>query len=397
MFRNAIEIFRLLGFGIRIDVSWLLIAALIVWSLSTNYFPIKIPGWTATVYLALSVVAMLLFFVTLIAHELAHSLVARIFGLKVGNITLFMFGGVAELESEPVSPKSEFWIAIAGPLMSMALAAGFILLSGLARVLEASGLLIALMDYLGFVNLIIAIFNLVPAFPLDGGRVLRAALWKFKGDLVSATRIASAFGVTFGFLLIGFGAVSFLSSSAAIGLWQILIGFFVVAASRSSLQQLIVSETLRGQTLALAMSTNLVTADAEDTIFSIVHEKILPHHLTFIPVLGDGELLGHIDVELVSKLDRDNWAQICAADVFVPVNETQTVGLDESLEDVLQRMLSNNQRKLMVLDGAALAGIITLGDLMRYMALRETLILSSSSKRAWSGREEHSGKPVALQ
>lgn len=397
MFRNAVEIFRIWGFGIRIDASWLLIAALVVWSLSVSYFPAEVPGRTPAVYLVLSTTAMLLFFATLIAHELAHSLAARAFGLTVGNITLFMFGGVAELESEPVSPMSEFWIAAAGPLMSMTLAAGFMFLSALLRATEAPALLIALADYLGSINLIIAIFNLFPAFPLDGGRVLRAAVWKFKGDLVAATRIASAFGTAFGYLLIVIGALSLLSSSIAAGVWQILIGFFVVAASRSSLRRLIISEALKGETLGSVMSTNLVTADAEDTIFSIVHDKILPHHLTFIPILGDGKLLGHIDAELISDLDRDNWAQILAGDVFVPNSETRTAHLDESLESVLQHMLRNNQRKLIVLDGTRLAGIVTVGDLMRYMQLREKLILNLPAKRGSGCSGGHRTKRLVAQ
>ncbi|MGI9356909.1 MAG: site-2 protease family protein [Rhizobiaceae bacterium] len=396
MFRNAVEIFQIWGFRIRIDSTWLLVAALIVWSLSASYFPAEVPGRPPMEYIVLGMAAMLLFFATLIAHELAHSLVARTFGIEVGSITLFMFGGVAELESEPVSAKSEFWIAIAGPVMSLALSAVFILLSSLLRGGGVSPSLIALTDYHGFINLMIAIFNLVPAFPLDGGRVLRAALWKLKDDLIGATRISSAFGSAFGFLLITTGVLSLLSSNAAAGLWQILIGFFVVAASRSSLQQLIMSETLKGETLASAMTSDLVTADADDTIFSIVQEKILRHHHTFIPIIGDETLLGHVDVELVSGLDNDNWTQICAGDIFVPVDETRTVALSEPLETVLQRMLSKNQRKLMVLDGGALVGVVTLSDLMRFMVLREKLVLRYPPKHGSWGRGQRRVSRVVL-
>ncbi len=396
MFRNAVEVFRIWGFKIRIDGSWLLIAALIVWSLSASYFPSEVPGRTSTEYLVLGTAAMLLFFATLIAHELAHSLVARTFNIKVGNITLFMFGGVAELESEPVSPKSEFWIAIAGPAMSLALSAGFILASSLLRGIEASPMLIALTDYLGFINLVIAIFNLVPAFPLDGGRVLRAALWKLKGNLIGATRISSAFGTAFGFLLIVIGALSLMSVNVAAGLWQILIGFFVVMASRASLQQLLMNEMLKGETLASAMTVDPVTADINESIFSIVHDKILRHHHTFIPVLEDKELLGHVDVELISGLDHDNWTQIRAGDVFVPMDETRMVPLDEPLENVLRRMLGKNQRKLMVTSGGALVGIVTLADLMRYMELREQLVLQYPASQGTLGRGRRQPSRVVL-
>ena len=208
MFSNAVKLFSIGGFEIKFDPSWLIVAALIAWSLYQGYFPNTLPGESAAVYLSMSVAATVLFFASLILHELAHSFVARRFGLTVGGITMFLFGGVAELEKEPRSPEVEFFVAIAGPAMSLALAASFLFMSWMVAFAGQLGAVTEVLSYLAAINLVLALFNLVPAFPLDGGRILRAYLWHRTGNLLSATEAAARSGVIFAFVLMGLGVLS---------------------------------------------------------------------------------------------------------------------------------------------------------------------------------------------
>ena len=195
MFSNAVKLFAIRGFDIKFDPSWLIIAALITWSLSQNYFPQTFPDYSVTVYLLMGLAAMILFFASLLLHELAHSVIARQLGVPVGSITLFLFGGVAELEAEPQSASVEFWVALAGPIMSVLLAIGFWMLSWISSAADGLEVVTAVLTYLATINLVLALFNLVPAFPLDGGRIFRAYLWYRHGDALRATKTAAMSGV----------------------------------------------------------------------------------------------------------------------------------------------------------------------------------------------------------
>ncbi|MCP4317269.1 MAG: site-2 protease family protein [Hyphomicrobiales bacterium] len=373
MFRNAVNLFEIAGFKIRIDPSWLLIAALIVWSLTVAYFPAQLPGKTQYDYIALSVVSMLGLFASLILHELSHSLVARRFGLEVGGITLFVFGGVAELEQEPQSPNSEFWIAIAGPAMSFALALLFYLAAASLDSNGASKPLPVVFSYLGFINLLIAIFNLVPAFPLDGGRVLRALLWHFKKDIFWATRIASGFGTLFGIFLIVSGVLSLLSQSAIGGLWQILIGFFIVSASRASYQQLLIKSALKDHTVHALMTTSPLTADVEDSVEHTANEVMLKHSVSFVPVLEGNHLLGYVDMSLIREIERENWPTTHLSDILVVCSDDNTVTGEMPVDELFEKMVQKNQRKMLVGSAGKLDGVITFTDLMSYLAIKQGL------------------------
>lgn len=373
MFKNAVNLFEIAGFKIRIDPSWLLIAALIVWSLAVSYFPAQIPGKTRYDYLALSVVSMLGLFASLILHELSHSLVARRFGLEVGGITLFIFGGVAELEQEPKNARSEFWIAVAGPAMSFALALLFYLAAASLDSNGASRPLPVVFSYLGFINLLLALFNLVPAFPLDGGRVLRAALWHFKNDLFWATRIASGCGTVFGIFLILSGVLALLTSSTVGGFWQILIGFFIVSASRASYQQLVVKAALKDHTVRSLMTSAPMTANVEDTIEHTVHEIMLKHSVSFVPVLEGNHLLGYVDASLIQKIERDNWPTTRLSDILILCDENNTVSAEMPVDQLFEQMARNNQRKMLVGKAGKLEGVISLSDLLSYLAITQGL------------------------
>lgn len=381
MFRNAVNLFEIFGFKVRVDPSWLLIAALIVWSLSSAYFPASLPGYSRYDYIALAIAAMLGLFASLILHELAHALVARRFGLQIGGITLFIFGGVAELEQEPRNPKSEFWIAVAGPAMSFALSA---LAFWLLHALDISGVSKSLHEvvaYLGLVNLILALFNLVPAFPLDGGRVLRALLWWLKDDLLWATRIASNLGTGFGALLIISGVLSLFTANPVGGLWQILIGFFIINASSGSYRQLEVKTALRDQTVRSLMAKSPKTAGVDDDVGTLVNDVMLPMNVSFVPVLEGEHLLGYVDTSLVQKIDRENWSAARLGDIMVPVSDENTVPADMPMDHLFEKMVKSGRRKMMVGSGGTLDGVIALSDLVSYLAIRQGLGLSGKQDR----------------
>ncbi len=372
MFSNSVRIFRLLGFDIRVDPSWLLIAALIVWSLSTSYFPEVLRASQST-YLTLGVVAMLGLFGSLILHELAHSLVARHYGVEIRGITLFLFGGVAEMGHDPKSAVAEFWIAVAGPAMSFALASAFWVLTALVEIAGGAAGVVALLGYLAIVNLVLAIFNLIPAFPLDGGRVYRAWVWNRSGDILEATRKASDLGATFAYLLIGLGCVSLFLGAHVGGLWQIMIGLFLLAAAKTTYQRELTRTVLEDKTVSSMMTRQPVTAHPDQTLAELVNRIILHHRTSFVPVVENGVLLGYVDSDTLAKIDRENWPNTQVGDIFVGVDDSNSVAPSLAAEALLDRISETGRRKFLVTDGRHLLGVIAISDLMSYLSLLRNL------------------------
>lgn len=373
MFSKSVRLIEIFGFQVKVDASWLLIAALVVWSLMSGYFPVQVPGLSRGDYLVLAIIAMIALFAGLILHELAHSLVARRFGLGIGGITLFIFGGVAELDEEPVNPSSEFWIAIAGPAMSFALAAlayVFLTLAGAAGLSEP---LQAVLQYLAFINLVLAIFNLLPAFPLDGGRVLRAALWHWSGDLVQATRSATSASALLAYALIAFGLAALFSGAVIGGFWQVLIGLFLLSAARGTYQQLMIKTALRDKTVATMMSRTIHAASPDDTLNDVAERIMLRHSVSFVPVTEGEHLLGYVDTSLLQKIDRENWDSTHIADIFVRSDATNTITPDVATDALMRRIASGARRKFLVAEGGRLLGVITLADLMAYLVVLQEL------------------------
>ena len=373
MFKNAIQLFEISGFKIRLDPSWFLIAALLVWGLSSSYFPEHLPGQTQATYIVIATVAMLGLFASVILHELAHSFMARRFGLNVGSITLFVFGGVAELEQEPRHPGSEFWIAIVGPIMSAILAGIAYALVANFGPMTGAGPLAAILEYLWQINLLLAVFNLVPAFPLDGGRVFRAALWSFKGDVVDATRIASRVGSGFGILLILSGIAGLIFQSGVGGFWSIIIGFFIVSASRNSYQALITKKALRDQTVSRLMTQAVTVVSPNDTIASVVNDTMLARNISFAPVVEKGELLGYVDLATINSIDDNKWDATTVGSIYKPVSQSNTIQTAMGVDDVLKLMSETGNRKLMIAKDGKLIGVVALADLLNYVNLRTNL------------------------
>ncbi len=371
MFSTAIRLFNLGGFEIKLDPSWFLIAGLITWTLSSQYFPATIPDQTPAAYLILAVIAMLGFFASLLLHELAHSVIARQFGVKIKGITLFLFGGVAELESEPKSARAELWIALAGPAMSLCLGLGFWLLSYGAALMFVGPALTTVFVYLATINIIIAVFNMVPAFPLDGGRVLRAYLWHRHGDVLRATKTAAQSGTAFGYGLTFVGVLALFGGNVASGLWYILIGFFVLAAARSAYENQLMQSKFDGRTVADLMIRHPVVASPELTLSEFVNQVMLKHRVSFVPVMAEGVLIGQIDKDVLAAIDRDNWTSTRVGDVFAGLDVAATIPPDMLISDLLALIAKTGRRKFLVVKDHDLMGVVTLANLIGHLHSRE--------------------------
>jgi Zn-dependent protease len=367
MFANAVKLFSIDGFDVKVDPSWVIIAALVTWSLSQQYFPDALPGYAQGTYVAIGVVSMLGLFASLLLHELAHSVTARHLGVPIKSITLFLFGGVAELESEPKSALSELWIAIAGPLMSLALAFAFWSLSGTAAMIGIAPAGVAVLSYLAFINLVLALFNMLPAFPLDGGRVLRAYLWHRSGDVLEATRAASRSGTVFAYMLMALGLSALFQGAIVAGLWYILIGGFVLAAARAAYTSQLTNIAFAGHRVSELMARDPITAQPEMTLCALVNEIMLRHNVSFVPVTEGTLILGHIDGSVLASIDRENWANTRVGDVFVGLQDAVMISPDMRLPDLMQRIAKTGQRKFMVVEDHQLQGVITLSDLTAYL------------------------------
>ncbi|MBW4706289.1 site-2 protease family protein [Roseobacter sp. YSTF-M11] len=373
MFSNSVKIFTLVGLDIRLDPSWALIAALITWSLSQQYFPSALPGQTFETYLTMAITAMLLFFASLLLHEVSHSVVARWLGVPIKGITLFLFGGVAELEAEPQSAAVEFWVALAGPAMSLCLALGFWVLTGISDIALQSLILTEVLSYLATINLILALFNLVPAFPLDGGRVLRAYLWHRTGDVLKATETASRSGRFFAYALMTMGLFALFQGALIVGLWQVMIGGFVFMAANSAYQTQLARSVFGDKTVGSLMKRRPVVVSPEMTLSEFVNQIMLHQRVAFVPVVEDGVLLGHMDQAVLAGIDRENWASTRVGDVFAGLDPETTIAPDLPVQELMAKIAKSGQRKYLVVKGRQLVGVVTLADLTKYLHLSELL------------------------
>ncbi|WP_254694306.1 site-2 protease family protein [Sulfitobacter sp. SK012] len=295
MFSNSVKIFSLNSIGIKVDPSWLIIASLVTWSLSQGYFPEVLPNASPMAYLSMALVGMFGLFASLLLHEIAHSIVARHLGVTINSITLFIFGGIAELEAEPSSAGDEFWIALAGPVMSFCMAFGFWTFAQAAWLVFSSQVFVAVFSYLGLVNLVLAIFNLVPAFPLDGGRVLRAYLWSRNGDVLAATKIVARSGIFFGYLLMVLGVMALFQGAVFAGIWQLMIGGFILIAARASYASQLARKVFEGNDVSALMERYPITVGPDMTLLEFANRILVVYGVSFVPVVEGSILLGHIN------------------------------------------------------------------------------------------------------
>jgi Zn-dependent protease/CBS domain-containing protein len=374
MFGKAITLFKLFGFEVKVDLSWLILGLLIAWTLARGFFPDSYGGLEPAVYWAMGVAAAIGLLISIVFHELWHSLIARKFGLSMKGITLFIFGGVAEMTEEPPSPKAEFFMAAAGPVSSIALGAGLIGISMLAQGNGWPKPFIGVTNYLGFLNLMLAAFNLVPAFPLDGGRVLRAVLWGWRDDLRWATRIASGIGSGFGMALVFIGALQVVFGNLVGGMWLFLIGMFLRGASKSALTQLTIRQALQGERVRKYMKDDPVTVRAGISVLEFVEDYILKHHFKMFPVVDDdGRLAGCATLNQVKEISKEEWGRRRVMELSKACSAENTISPDDLVLNALSLMSRTNTSRLIVRDGDRLAGVITLKDIMRVLSIKADL------------------------
>ncbi|MFO7560602.1 MAG: site-2 protease family protein [Desulfobacterales bacterium] len=374
MFGKRIDLFTLFGFEIRIDLSWVILAIFIAWSLSAGLFPIHYEGLSVQTYWIMGIVGAIGLFFSIIVHEMAHSLVAVRFGMPIKGITLFLFGGVAEMKKEPASPKAEFVMAIAGPLSSMVLAAVFYAISQITKNAGWSEAIYGVIKYLAWINGILAIFNLIPAFPLDGGRILRSLLWGWKKNLRWATRVAAGTGSGFGLFLIIMGFFQFFSGNFIGGMWWFLIGMFLRNAANMSYRQLLVRKALEGESVQRFMNRNPVTVSPSTTVEALVEDFIYRHQFKLFPIVEEGNrLLGCVTIKQVKEIPKAKWRSKTAGEIAIDCSPENTVDLKADAMKALALMNRKGASRLMVTEGNRLVGIISLKDMMKFFELKVEL------------------------
>ena len=368
---RQIRLFSLFGFEVKLDLSWLLLGLLIGWSLGAGMYPAEYPGLTNTAYAWMGVAGAIGVFFSIVFHEFSHSLVARHFGMPIRGITLFIFGGVAEMEEEPPSAKSEFLMAVAGPIASFVLSFIFARIAGIAELRDWPAPIAGVCGSLACINMIVAIFNLVPAFPLDGGRMLRAALWQWKKDVRWATRISSQMGSGFGFALMLLGVVAFIQGNIIGGMWWFLIGIFLRGAAASSYQRLLFQEMLHEKPVTEFMRPDPVTVPSSISVRELVEDYVYRHHFKMFPVVDGDVLLGSVGIENIRQLPRERWTVTTVRDVMEPCSEDNTVAADMQAEKLLNLLIRPaKQSRYLVVDSDRLVGIISLRDVMELLALK---------------------------
>jgi Zn-dependent protease/CBS domain-containing protein len=373
MFGRPIPLFKLAGFQIALDWSWFILAVLITWTLASGLFPFYYPGLTPAAYWSMGVIAALGLFGSIFVHELGHAMVARRYGLPIRRITLFIFGGVAEMEAEPERPAVEFWVAIAGPITSFLVGLVCWLLLQAAAGVGAGVPVVGVLAYLASINAILAVFNLVPAFPLDGGRILRAALWYWKGSLRWATRVASTIGGGFGILLIVLGVYRVLIGDFVGGMWWFLIGLFVRFAAQMSYQQVLMRETLRGIPVRRIMAANPITVPSGITIAQLIDDYVYRHHHNMFPVVDNGRLVGCVRMNDIKRLPRDRWASTTVAEIMQQCTEATAISPNMDAMEVLSLMARTQNSRVLVTEGDRLVGVVTLSDLMNFLNVKLNL------------------------
>jgi Zn-dependent protease/CBS domain-containing protein len=365
------------GVEISLDYSWFVIFFLILGTFAGAVFPAHVPDLDRISYLVMGLAAAALFFGSLLLHELAHSFMAIRKGIGVEGITLFIFGGMARTEREASTPGDEFLIAVVGPLASFALAAMFyvIALGGSAAAAPITVVVVA--EYLGFLNLVLAIFNLFPGFPLDGGRLLRATLWRATGSLRRATEIAAGAGRALGWGIIALGIYTLLVGGPLIGgLWFIFIGWFLSHAARASYQQVLLQEMFAPLTARQAMTPDPETVPPDIPLEALVNEYFLQRPYNSFPVTEDGVPVGLVTLAQVKALPRHAWPGKVVADLMTPLKDTMVVTPETSMMEVLEGMRRTEARRVLVAREWQLVGIISATDLTRWLD-RVTLLETS--------------------
>ena len=369
--RSNIKLGRIAGIEIGLHFSWFIIAFLIAFSLAAHFHAVR-PSWNDAVVWGVSIGTAILFFITLLLHELAHSLVAKSRGLKVRAITLFALGGVSQIESEASDASSEFWIAIVGPLTSLVI--GLVLL-GIVRSLgwtpghEPASPLAAVLLWLGYINVLLAVFNMIPGYPLDGGRVFRAIVWWITKKPEKSTRIAALVGEVVAFLFILYGLVRFFMGGNFGGLWMAFIGWFLLEASRSSYAQVGIMAGLRDHRVADIMESNCTQVEGYLSLRDFVDHYLLHSGSRCFVVEQDHHVAGIVTPNEVRQVNRENWDQTSVQSVMRPLDSLRNVPPDMPAVKALELMSQGNLNQLAVVSNGKLLGIFSRGQILRFLQL----------------------------
>ncbi len=367
---TSLKLGTIWGIPIGVHASWFLVFFLLVWSLSIGYFPEEYPRLSPMVHLILALVTSLLFFASVLGHELGHSFVALKENIPVRSVTLFIFGGVAHIGQEPRSPGAEFRIAIAGPLTSLL----FSLLFGAIWLISREvHLLAAPVIYLMRINLILASFNMIPGFPLDGGRVLRAIVWWLTKSFTRATRIASLSGQFIAFGFIAVGVYQIFSGQLMDGLWLAFIGWFLQNAAATTFSQLNMQEALRGVTVSQAMSRDCVEIPSLTPLSQLIEERILSGGQRCFYISDEGQLRGMLTLRDITKVPQPQWRFTTVGEAMVPLSQLIQVNPWTELLAALQLMDNHNIAQVPVIENDQLVGTLTREQVMHYIRLRAEL------------------------
>ena len=373
--RAHIKLGRLFGVAIGLHYSWIIIAVLVTLSLRTQFAAVH-PDWSVAVTWTTAIVTGLFFFVSILLHELSHAAVAKLRGLPVRSITLFALGGVAQIEKDAADAKSEFWMGIIGPISSVMIGIGCLALSfllGWNLADEPNGPIAAMFMWLGVINIALAIFNMIPGFPLDGGRVLRAIVWWVTGDANRSTRIASMVGqfVAFGFILIGIWR--FFGGAGFGGLWLAFIGWFLLEAARASSEQVEITERLNGVRVRDVMAQQFPVINANSNLQTFVQDHLLPTgHRCFV-VEQQGRPVGIVTPHEVKTIERARWPYTTVADVMRSLESVRTVGPERPVAEALELMGREDVNQIPVMQNGSIAGIISRGHILRVLQTRAEL------------------------
>ncbi len=363
--KKQIELIRIFNIPIKLDLSWFIIVAFISWTLALGYFPHKYPGLDKSIYWIMGISSALLLFVSVLLHELSHSIVAKKNNIPIKGITLFIFGGVAEMTEEPTTAKSEIKMAVAGPVCSGALALIFFVISNFLTSFLPVIPLIGILKYCVFINLALMIFNLFPGFPLDGGRILRAVIWNYTGDIRKATHTTSRIGSSLGVFLIIFGFFNIFTGNFIGGLWFAFIGIFLKGAAESGYQQLVAGKLLHGIKISEIMTRDLVTIEDSTTLDKLVDDYFLKHRYNSYPVVSNEMLVGIVSIHDVKRVPREDWDKVDVRKILDSKIISLCVSPYDDATSAMSKMIRKGLGRIPVLDNGKLVGIVSHRDIIQ--------------------------------
>lgn len=367
---NGVPVGSIAGIPLRLDWSLAVIFWLLTWGLASQAFPELAPGYSTGVYWFTGAVTAVLFLLSLLAHEMSHSLVARRAGIEVESITLWLFGGVASLRGEATNPEADFRIAAVGPLTSLAIGVGAGSVAVALWIGGAPDLMVTVAGWLGSINVLLAVFNMAPAAPLDGGRILRAWLWKRRGDRLSAAVSATRAGRVFGYVLIGLGLLQFAAGAGIGGLWLVFLGWFVMTAANNEEYATRVTSDLAGVKVRDVMTPEPVTAPAQLTVDDMLDQFVLRHRCSAFPLTArDGHVVGLVTLNRLKQVPQAKRATTLVAETAWTLDEIPTAGPDDMLIDLVSQLGEQGDGRSLVFSDGRLVGIVTPTDVSRALQL----------------------------